>query len=74
MSLKQSLIVYLELNLFELKHAFRNTLAFRIMQSHEKELNQHDNRFFSLCDITDKVQQECARMEEAHGHTKTLEL
>lgn len=65
---------YLELNLLELKHAFKNTLAFRIMQSHEKELNQHDNRFFSLCDTTDKVQLVCARVEAAHGHRKPLEL
>lgn len=74
MSLNQSLVVYLELNQFGLKHAFKNTLAFRIMQSHEKELNQHHNSFFFLCDTTDKVQLVCARMEAAHGHIKPLEF
>lgn len=31
----------------ELKHYFKNTLAYRIMQSHQRELNQH-NSFFSF--------------------------
>jgi len=66
--------IYLELNQLELKYVFKNTLAFRIMQSQKEELIQHINGVSSLCDTTDKVQLVCARMEAARGHKKPSEL